>query len=97
MIKQHITAEERYKMIQEAAYYRALERGFEGGNPVEDWLNAELEIDAKHRLRLHDQNETMRFYRHLAEEVCCRELEKTLGATIPLAGPINEIPRRVSD
>ena len=32
-------------MIAEAAYYRAERRGFEGGDPVQDWLAAEAEVD----------------------------------------------------
>jgi hypothetical protein len=32
-------------MIAEAAYFRAQRRGFQGGNPLEDWLAAEAEID----------------------------------------------------
>jgi hypothetical protein len=36
----------RRQMIAEAAYFRAQNRGFRGGNPVEDWLIAEREIDA---------------------------------------------------
>jgi hypothetical protein len=32
-------------MIAEAAYYRALARGFSGGDPLADWLEAEAEID----------------------------------------------------
>jgi hypothetical protein len=39
------TAEERYRMIAEAAYFRAEKRGFLGGNVAEDWLQAEAEID----------------------------------------------------
>lgn len=31
-------------MIAEAAYFRALQRGFNGGNPLDDWLAAEREI-----------------------------------------------------
>lgn len=34
-------------MIAEAAYYRAQRRGFRGGNSVEDWLDAEAEIDRR--------------------------------------------------
>lgn len=37
--------EKRRHMIEEAAYYRALKRGFDGGDPVEDWLAAEREIN----------------------------------------------------
>lgn len=40
-----VSAEERQRMIAEAAYYRALARGFVGGDPLEDWLAAEAEID----------------------------------------------------
>lgn len=36
---------EREHMIAEAAYYRALNRGFNGGDPNEDWYAAEREID----------------------------------------------------
>lgn len=38
--------EQRYFMIAEAAYYRAERRGFQGGDPVTDWLEAEAEIEA---------------------------------------------------
>jgi hypothetical protein len=33
-------------MIAEVAYFRAEARGFEGGDPVRDWLEAEAEVDA---------------------------------------------------
>lgn len=33
-------------MIAEAAYYRAGRRGFDGGDPVADWLDAEAETEA---------------------------------------------------
>jgi hypothetical protein len=36
---------ERFNMISDAAYYRALGRGFDGGDSMEDWLMAESEID----------------------------------------------------
>ena len=42
-----ITPEERWNMITMAAYHRAQERDFQGGNMVEDWLAAEAEIDAE--------------------------------------------------
>lgn len=41
---QLISAEERQRMIAEAAYFRALERGFTGGDSLDDWLVAEREI-----------------------------------------------------
>ncbi len=40
-----ITAEERIRMIREAAWLRAERRGFVGGSPEQDWLEAEQEID----------------------------------------------------
>jgi hypothetical protein len=42
-----VSAEERYNMIAEAAYYRAEQRGFQDGDTVADWLAAETEIDGK--------------------------------------------------
>ncbi len=39
------SGEDRYRMIAEAAYFRAESRGFEGGNDLDDWLAAEMEID----------------------------------------------------
>jgi hypothetical protein len=33
-------------LIEEGAYLKAERRGFQGGNPVNDWLEAEAEIDA---------------------------------------------------
>lgn len=35
----------RQEMIAEAAYLRAERRGFNAGNPTEDWLAAEREVD----------------------------------------------------
>lgn len=40
-----VTAEQRYRMIAEAAYFRAERRGFVGGDPGMDWAEAEAEID----------------------------------------------------
>lgn len=37
---------DRQKMIAEAAYYRAEQRGFAAGDPLEDWLAAETEVDS---------------------------------------------------
>lgn len=40
---------ERRRMIADAAYYRAERRGFSGGDPVADWLEAEAEVEARLR------------------------------------------------
>lgn len=41
-----VQQEDRQQMIATAAYFRAERRGFNGGDPVMDWLNAEVEIDS---------------------------------------------------
>ncbi len=38
-------AKNQQEMIAVAAYYRAERRGFQEGDPVADWLEAEVEID----------------------------------------------------
>jgi hypothetical protein len=35
------------KWIEVAAYYRAERRGFQGGDPIDDWYQAEREIQSK--------------------------------------------------
>ena len=42
-----ITSEQREHMIAEAAYYIAEQRNFQGGDPRQDWLQAEAEIDRR--------------------------------------------------
>jgi hypothetical protein len=37
----------RQEQIAELAYFRALNRGFEPGHELEDWLAAEAEIDQR--------------------------------------------------
>ena len=41
-----VSAEQRNAMIAESAYLRAEARGFQGGDPVQDWLDGEKEVDA---------------------------------------------------
>ncbi len=43
----------RWKMIAEAAYLRAERRGFTSGDPVDDWLAAEREVDRRLAKRTH--------------------------------------------
>jgi hypothetical protein len=40
-----VTPEERHRMIAETAYFLAHERGFTGGDPVADWIEAERRVD----------------------------------------------------
>ncbi len=41
-----VTPEDRWKMIAEAAFFRAEQRGFVPGGEIADWLAAEMEVDA---------------------------------------------------
>jgi len=41
-----VTPEQRYQRIAEGAYLRAAARGFAGGDPLLDWLEAERAFDA---------------------------------------------------
>jgi len=42
-----VSHEERWRMIAEAAYYIAQQRGFAGGDSTADWLAAESAVDAR--------------------------------------------------
>jgi hypothetical protein len=44
-------ARPREAMIAELAYFRALNRGFEPGHELEDWLEAEAEFEKRHGSR----------------------------------------------
>jgi hypothetical protein len=46
-LRGRLSPEERHRLIAEAAYERAQRRGFKGGDPVTDWLEAEQDIDAR--------------------------------------------------
>jgi hypothetical protein len=45
------SAEDRLNKVATAAFLRAAARNFVGGDPVEDWLQAEIEIDANLKTR----------------------------------------------
>lgn len=40
-----IPPQQRFEMIAQAAYFRAAQRGFCPGNELEDWVQAEAEIE----------------------------------------------------
>lgn len=42
-----LRVEARQKLIEEAAYRRALSRNFEGNAQLDDWLEAEAEVNEK--------------------------------------------------
>ncbi len=43
--RQYISDEDYYDMIAKCAYYKAEQRDFVAGNEVEDWLDAEQEVN----------------------------------------------------
>jgi len=42
-----VNPQRRAALIAQAAYFRAMRRGFAAGHDVEDWLAAEAEVDAE--------------------------------------------------
>ena len=42
-----LSPEERQRIIAETAYSIAEQRGFQGGDEMADWLQAEMEVDAR--------------------------------------------------
>lgn len=48
--EQNVAAEERHRLIAETAYLIAERRGFQG-DPLENWLLAEAEVDARFAAR----------------------------------------------
>jgi len=61
---QQVSAEERRRLIAEAAWNRAVARSFANGDPMTDWLEAEREIDA--RLNSNDESWLARLEGRLA-------------------------------
>jgi hypothetical protein len=43
--RKKLSIDKRRRLIAEAAYLKAERREFDGGDPIEDWLEAETEID----------------------------------------------------
>jgi hypothetical protein len=42
-----ISQDARHVLIAEAAYFRSRKRGAKPGSPIDDWLAAEQEVDAR--------------------------------------------------
>jgi hypothetical protein len=59
-----VSEAERQHRIAELAYFRALERGFQGGDPVDDWLAAEREVNRMLR-KPRQQKQELDAYRKL--------------------------------
>lgn len=48
---QGVAGDERHRMITEMAYLIAEQRGFQGDRAMEDWLQAEAEVDKRFAAR----------------------------------------------
>lgn len=44
-VHRDLTPEERYRLIAETAYFIAEKRGFQPGDQLQDWLEAEKKVD----------------------------------------------------
>lgn len=64
-----VDVEQRHHMIEEAAYFLAEHRGFEGGDPLQDWLVAEAEINTVLRGVSPATHEETAAYAHLRDEI----------------------------
>ena len=74
--------ERRRRLIAEAAYFRAERRGFTGGDPLDDWLQAEAEIDRMAPRPNHQQQNELAAYRKLRDKVeeQLRAMHKSVNA-----------------
>ena len=71
-----VSGEERLAMIRDAAYFRAERRGFDSGAELEDWLEAEKEVNTtlelrgrleRVRMQLERERDELRVKMHLAK------------------------------
>jgi hypothetical protein len=69
--------DERHDLIARAAYLKAEKRGFVGGDPLEDWLSAEAEVEAQ--LRTERGEKARPDFRQYTHGQRRDALEKTLG------------------
>lgn len=44
-VRDELDSELRYRMISERAYHRYIDRGYADGGDLDDWLQAEAEVD----------------------------------------------------
>ena len=98
-----ITADQRLRMIAEAAYFRAERRGFRSGDPTMDWIQAEAEIDYLLKACIGGirQSDTKRSYQELLETQLDEWDKKFAEATVTVkkAGSQlrNELENRLVD
>lgn len=64
-----VDTEQRWQMISEAAYFVAEQRGFDGGDPVQDWLAAESQIDSVYFSRTPVNDKEATAYAQLRDEI----------------------------
>ena len=73
-----VTPQQRWNMIAEAAYYRAEKRDFVGGDPAQDWLAAEAEIDERLGLEPRPKRLVLRTT-HLSRALAELDSSKVMG------------------
>ena len=86
MVATHgLSADRRREMVSEAAYFLAEHRGFNGGDPVTDWLQAEAEMDAR-------LGETQRALDRLEERLAVvnRKLKSARGKLATLTADVRQ-------
>lgn len=80
------TSDQKHRMIAEAAYFRAEKRGFAGGDPVDDWFTAEVEIEESLKAfrRAEPQNQELAAYERMRQEMKKRlaNIHDTVNADI---------------
>ncbi|MDA8328545.1 MAG: DUF2934 domain-containing protein [Betaproteobacteria bacterium] len=64
-----VTAEQRYRMIAEAAYFRAEKRHFASADMAQDWIEAEAEIDRQLRSVSGDMVKNLSFEDTLRQQI----------------------------
>ncbi len=81
-IPPQVNEQHRRHMIEEAAYFRAAHRGFQGGDPMADWIAAEAQVDEQLRRSDRQREEELTAYRKMREEVEARlgEIKERVSA-----------------
>jgi hypothetical protein len=91
-----LSDDERRRMVAEAAYFRALARGFQGGSAEEDWHAATREVERAHPPTSGDRQHELAAYRALRARVA--ELLGEAGGMVDaptIAGALSRATRDV--
>ncbi len=93
-----VSEEERARMISAGAWFRAKERAFGPGDPVEDWLQAEAEVDSSVQLVTTERRwAEAEADRHLRWSVGDRFSGNTPTDTAAILSAIDAIEQQMAD